>query len=304
MFDPRVGKFLSVDPLQKTYPYYTPYQFAGNMPIWAIDIDGLEEMTVNSVANVIKDIKGNIVTKPTVVNASASSVDAIPGVKRLNTGQVEVTPGLIGQKDPTFNTFTWQQVNGKDFIIKQSNTAIGQDAGGTAPPKTNLEQNNEDPLLPAGRTPVITLINQVDVKNQTLTRNINFEPGEPNFAADADRDVVSQVAANAPNSITRGKPVTTTNGNTTTTTQTTRQVRSIITVDLKTDKHDPNLQTSRYNLIKQQLINSGVPAKNIRRGTTQYDQSDASMGGNVNQTIFRVRTTRSTSTTGTSTTTQ
>lgn len=33
---------LSVDPLTKSYPWYTPYQFAGNMPIVAIDLDGLE----------------------------------------------------------------------------------------------------------------------------------------------------------------------------------------------------------------------------------------------------------------------
>jgi RHS repeat-associated protein len=42
IYDPRVGRFLSVDPLQKRYPYFTPYQFAGNQPIWAIDLDGLE----------------------------------------------------------------------------------------------------------------------------------------------------------------------------------------------------------------------------------------------------------------------
>ncbi|HTL09870.1 MAG TPA: RHS repeat-associated core domain-containing protein, partial [Chitinophagaceae bacterium] len=60
IYDPRVGRFLSVDPLFKGYPWYTPYQFAGNMPIWAIDLDGLEEMKANSVANVIKDIEGNI----------------------------------------------------------------------------------------------------------------------------------------------------------------------------------------------------------------------------------------------------
>ncbi|MFM7431818.1 MAG: hypothetical protein ACKO1F_18270 [Flammeovirgaceae bacterium] len=33
---------LSVDPLTKSYPWYTPYQFAGNKPIIAIDLDGLE----------------------------------------------------------------------------------------------------------------------------------------------------------------------------------------------------------------------------------------------------------------------
>jgi RHS repeat-associated protein len=43
IYNPRLGKFLSVDPLTKDYPFYTPYQFSGNMPIWAIDLDGLEE---------------------------------------------------------------------------------------------------------------------------------------------------------------------------------------------------------------------------------------------------------------------
>ncbi len=33
---------MSVDPLAPDYPWYTPYQFAGNMPIRYIDLDGLE----------------------------------------------------------------------------------------------------------------------------------------------------------------------------------------------------------------------------------------------------------------------
>ncbi len=42
IYNPALGRFLSVDPLFKTYPFYTPYQFAGNTPIRAIDLDGLE----------------------------------------------------------------------------------------------------------------------------------------------------------------------------------------------------------------------------------------------------------------------
>ncbi len=42
MYDPRVGKFLSVDPLAFKYAYYSPYQFAGNIPTKFIDIDGAE----------------------------------------------------------------------------------------------------------------------------------------------------------------------------------------------------------------------------------------------------------------------
>ena len=37
-----LGRFLSVDPLMSSYPWYTPYQFAGNTPIQAIDLDGAE----------------------------------------------------------------------------------------------------------------------------------------------------------------------------------------------------------------------------------------------------------------------
>lgn len=39
---PRLGRFLSVDPITKEYPELTPYQFASNTPIRAIDLDGLE----------------------------------------------------------------------------------------------------------------------------------------------------------------------------------------------------------------------------------------------------------------------
>jgi RHS repeat-associated protein len=49
IYDPRLGRFLSVDPLTKDYPWYTPYQFAGNKPIWAIDLDGLEEHKLSDV---------------------------------------------------------------------------------------------------------------------------------------------------------------------------------------------------------------------------------------------------------------
>ncbi|OWP74027.1 RHS repeat domain-containing protein [Flavobacterium oreochromis] len=43
MQDTRVGRFLSIDPLANKFPWYSPYQFAGNTPIQAIDLDGAEE---------------------------------------------------------------------------------------------------------------------------------------------------------------------------------------------------------------------------------------------------------------------
>jgi len=51
IYNPRLGKFLSMDPLSKSYPMLTPYQFASNTPVWAIDLDGLEAITATEVKN-------------------------------------------------------------------------------------------------------------------------------------------------------------------------------------------------------------------------------------------------------------
>jgi RHS repeat-associated protein len=42
IYDPRLGKFLSEDPIAREYPWYSPYHFAGNDPIRNLDLDGLE----------------------------------------------------------------------------------------------------------------------------------------------------------------------------------------------------------------------------------------------------------------------
>jgi len=46
IYNAQLGKFLSVDPLMKKFPWYTPYQFAGNTPLAAVDLDGLEELII------------------------------------------------------------------------------------------------------------------------------------------------------------------------------------------------------------------------------------------------------------------
>jgi hypothetical protein len=50
MYDSRLCRFLSVDPLAPKYPELTTYQFASNTPIMAIDLDGLES-EVKTVAS-------------------------------------------------------------------------------------------------------------------------------------------------------------------------------------------------------------------------------------------------------------
>jgi RHS repeat-associated protein len=44
IYDPRLGRFLSVDPLLKDFPFYTPYHFAGNSPLKNVDLAGGEDL--------------------------------------------------------------------------------------------------------------------------------------------------------------------------------------------------------------------------------------------------------------------
>ncbi len=64
MYSSALGKFLSVDPLSPKYPMLTPYQFASNAPIAAIDLDGLEAVVnLNSIwfSELIKSINSNYI---------------------------------------------------------------------------------------------------------------------------------------------------------------------------------------------------------------------------------------------------
>ncbi len=47
IYNPGIARFLSVDPLTKKFAMLTPFQFASNTPIQAIDLDGLEAACIN-----------------------------------------------------------------------------------------------------------------------------------------------------------------------------------------------------------------------------------------------------------------
>lgn len=61
IYDPRLVRFKSIDPLTKKYAELTPYQFASNRPIDGIDIDGLEYATFRIYVD-----RNNNVTKITL----------------------------------------------------------------------------------------------------------------------------------------------------------------------------------------------------------------------------------------------
>ena len=60
IYDGRLGRFLSVDPITKKYPMLTPYQFSSNRPIDGIDRDGLEHIYYNDPKQMLYEAGGDI----------------------------------------------------------------------------------------------------------------------------------------------------------------------------------------------------------------------------------------------------
>lgn len=104
IYDPRIGRFLSVDPLQKYFPWYTPYQFAGNNPIKFIDLDGLEPVDVEIVNNQIVYSGGFIVNTDDIYRITFLNV--ILGMKLPDNLNTSSNPYVDG--DP-YNRSTWEK---------------------------------------------------------------------------------------------------------------------------------------------------------------------------------------------------
>jgi RHS repeat-associated protein len=82
IYNPGLGRFLSVDPITRKYPFLTPYQFSSNRPIDGIDMDGLEYITVNVL---IKDGKATFLNSidhtATMTDAEVEEIHKMPAAE-------------------------------------------------------------------------------------------------------------------------------------------------------------------------------------------------------------------------------
>ncbi len=66
IYDPRIARFLSVDPLARAFAWNSPYGFCENRPVWGRDLEGGEFMP----ANYVSDFMGKDETPIKVVDAT------------------------------------------------------------------------------------------------------------------------------------------------------------------------------------------------------------------------------------------
>jgi RHS repeat-associated protein len=79
IYDFRLGRFLSVDPISDDFPELTPFQFASNTPIQAIDLDGLEKYYTAD-----GKLIGKIGTSTQIRNVNKKDVKAITSYIKWN----------------------------------------------------------------------------------------------------------------------------------------------------------------------------------------------------------------------------
>ena len=136
--------FLSRDPLASNFPWYTPYQFAGNKPIVAIDLDGLEEYVVintyDSDAPELTLVNTQIIT---VVNKSDVHQNLKLSDKFTNeyfgNSNVLVITTFTGPSATLFETKNDLSQREKE-ILKQKEIDIQSEPGVTySLPKYNIE---------------------------------------------------------------------------------------------------------------------------------------------------------------------
>jgi len=75
LYDPRICRPPSIDPLTKKYPHLSPYQWANNSPIRNIDLDGAEDLP-NDILNRAKTYGVNMIKTATynLMIAAAQSI--------------------------------------------------------------------------------------------------------------------------------------------------------------------------------------------------------------------------------------
>ncbi|MBD0284877.1 MAG: RHS repeat-associated core domain-containing protein [Flavisolibacter sp.] len=77
IYDPRVSRFLSVDPIAPSFPWNSPYAYAEGDPINYIDLDGLEKPNETAQASIGAATRTTqkVVTEQTVKNGTKLVVD-------------------------------------------------------------------------------------------------------------------------------------------------------------------------------------------------------------------------------------
>jgi RHS repeat-associated protein len=129
IYNPSLCRFLSVDPLFSGFPFYTPYQFAGNKPIVATDLDGLEEYIVHNYYNESGRLTKIQISSYTDIKGKVRDADVKRGTADLTTQKVWIQnhypDGTITEGFADALTKSQRSIMNKRFKKRESHLTKG-----------------------------------------------------------------------------------------------------------------------------------------------------------------------------------
>lgn len=199
-YDPRLGRFKSIDPLTASYPELTPYQYAGNTPIWAFDLDGLEPG----------------VTKPALKEGETDAADIAPvGVQGKDWKYTEGNNYINSakQREATyFYSSKLGKLNGTSYkyyeLLNPPENAIASGETGTGTVSLTQAGSNQPQQVQTQQTQPV-LNNAPPVQNQqSQVQQNNIAPQvPPRFNLNIGFNISSNVLANRANARTQLLPL-------------------------------------------------------------------------------------------------
>ena len=100
VYDPRLGKFFSVDPMFRQYPELTSYQFSSNSPILNDDLDGLEANRKNTASRRNRPLTSNKFNGGGLVSFFGGSRGKYFRNHNLEFGKPSSPPSAAAGKNP------------------------------------------------------------------------------------------------------------------------------------------------------------------------------------------------------------
>jgi RHS repeat-associated protein len=156
VYDPRIGRFLSTDPFSIHFPYYSAYQYAGDKPVWATDLDGAEEFPLGSLLSTeeleLAPLEGIIENSPSRGGTPIPTIPAPSAPNPQPLSNTRVGPGglIEYQSWTSFDQIPWFIPNLPE--LKKSDAdqtaAPKQSPHPEAEPKPNPQRLADPPQAP------------------------------------------------------------------------------------------------------------------------------------------------------------
>lgn len=141
--DVRLGRFLSIDPITKSYPMLTPYQFASNRPIDGADLDGLEwDLRIKKYQNqqVVLQTSNEFTVKLKVINQTTLSDEKLKAhLNLVKIGSEQILQTL-------YESSSYKENFSVKIEYDFSNTKDNPDNGFTLVAVNKIEQNYIDKI--------------------------------------------------------------------------------------------------------------------------------------------------------------